>query len=100
MSYVRVTNNNEFVMGDRYNNEIYSFFPGEPVVLHPAAAWHFFQWPGPEEEMKNYTSRRFGWERSGHVGADRNTRVRHELLEDPKRLVDLYWENLTFEEMS
>lgn len=94
---VKIINNNEFIMGDRYDGTVYTFYPGVPVIIGPEVAWHLFNWPSQEDEMKSYTCRRFGWDRRNHVGADRDKEVANDLVLGCKSLVDFYWENLAFE---
>lgn len=98
LSMVKVTNRNGFVMRDRFDGNPYVFRPNQPAIIPPDAARHFFNWPGDPELMKAYTTRRFGWNRPDHVGADKDKHI-DDMFSEGQTLADRYWENLTIEDI-
>lgn len=93
LQMVKVTNKNDFILCDRFDGMPYTFAPNEALSIPPAAANHFFGWPGEPELMKLHTCRRFGWNRPEHIGADKTKPA-------GDKLADLYWSNLVIETVS
>jgi hypothetical protein len=90
LQMVKVTNKNDFVMRDRFDGSPYTFVPHRPESIPPQAAAHFFGWPGDPEVMKAYTTKRFGWNRPEHIGADKTKPT-------SEQLADTYWANIVIE---
>lgn len=60
---LKLTNNNDFVIEDRFDSVPYVLKPGEPVSIPSDAALHMLGWyPGCDlKAVETYVSRRWGW---------------------------------------
>ena len=88
MHMVEVTNRNGFVIEDHFDGVSHIFRPNEPLSIPPAAASHFFGWPGEGHVMRLHTCRRFGWNTPVHLARD-PTRP-HDL----RSVADIYFGNI------
>lgn len=62
---LKITNNNDFVISDRYDAVPYEFKPGESTAVHADAALHIFGWfPGVDmAAVEKHVQKRWGWNR-------------------------------------
>jgi hypothetical protein len=61
--HLRVTNNNDFEINDRYDGVPYIFEAGKVLTVPPEAALHIFGWhPGIEPRVvETHVTKRWGW---------------------------------------
>ena len=61
--HLRITNNNDFNIDDRYDGVPYKFEAGKTVTIPPEAALHLFGWyPGIDMSVaETHVTRRWGW---------------------------------------
>jgi hypothetical protein len=61
--HLRVTNNNDFEINDRYDGVPYSFEAGKALTVPPEAALHIFGWqPGADPRLiEIHVTKRWGW---------------------------------------
>jgi hypothetical protein len=71
---IRVTNNNQFVIRDRYDGVLFEFKPGVPVNINGYQAQHFFGFPGDADEMAVHMAKRFGWSSLEHIARGEGNR--------------------------
>jgi hypothetical protein len=79
---VKVTNNNTFVLLDRFDGVPFQFLPGKPLSIPPDAAAHFFGWPGEPDLMRLYIAKRHGWNTPDDIKRADDGRMRWEMWVD------------------
>jgi hypothetical protein len=72
---IRVINNNDFTISDRFDGVPYIFEKdGKPLSIPIDAAFHIFGWHREVDPaaMKNYVMKRFGWNTPSMIQEGRN----------------------------
>jgi len=69
-SHVRIVNNNDFLIEDRYDGELFSFPHGEKITVPYIVAMHIFGLGQAAQEQLMYCVRRFGWHTGTVDGMD------------------------------
>ena len=82
MQMVRVINHNDFPIKDRYDGVPYIFETNIAKDISPAAASHFFGWPGEREDRNFHIIRRLGWNSIAYLEAQPDRRTKAEILCD------------------
>ena len=69
--HLRITNNNDFTIEDRYDGVPYIFEAGKTLTVPPEAALHMFGWyPGVDPRVaETHVSRRWGWNTPAYMAS-------------------------------
>ena len=69
--HLRVTNNNDFQIDDRFDGVPYIFEANKSLTVQPEPALHIFGWqPGTDPKIIfNHVSRRWGWNTPAYMAS-------------------------------
>jgi hypothetical protein len=83
--HLRVRNDNDFDIEDRFDGVPYTFAAGKAVTLEPEAAAHILGWqPGVEPKaMFNHVCKRWGWNTPSYMQSGDNKKFFEKLTFTP-----------------